>query len=409
MTKHLAALALVLLAACGDQAVEEPQPSEPPVKADPEHRNLLNAGFGASVVWRSGELTLENSAMRAIDGDPVSAWSAPPADPKQTLVFSLPAPASINRLGILTDAAPHNRARNVSLAVSEDGVKFEHLRDAATGESAEPQFFEVSVPRARYIRVTVNEGGGHFTTLRSIFASGEWLAPRSVAPIAGCWTINGFPARFVEKDGHVTGVLEGRETLRFSGARHGAIYRFAWAAGPQWGEGLVTLSPDGNRLSGLRWHEEPAAHSDGAGWFGERRPCTPEPVDAARVAERFLTAGGWYPLFALRFDEAGSLIEEESAGGLEVIENVLRQSPSQRIRLVSREFGAESIDENRQRATARLTSLRNVLLKRGLDVARIDFDAAGSGSPRRPTPTEPYRALYSVIEIQVPAAGRSAF
>ncbi|HUP46414.1 MAG TPA: discoidin domain-containing protein [Thermoanaerobaculia bacterium] len=393
--------ALLLLARCGETAA--------PPETDSERNNLLNAGYGAAVIARTGELTLQDSAMRAIDGDPESAWKSPPYDPKQTLVFSLPAPVRIERLGLQTTSRAGELTRALTFEVSEDGETFEQVLDVKVKPANDPQLFDAPVPRARYVRVNVLEGGSPFASLRSIRVHGQWLAPPTVAPLTGCWTINGNPARFIEREGRIEGIIEEDEPLLFSGGVHGATYLLTWAKGPQWGEGLVTLSPDGERLSGLRWHEEPAAHSNGNGWFGARTACSPDGVAADRVWERFLAAEGWYPLFSLYFDETDSLVDGQSAGGLDIIANVARRLPSQRIRLVGREHRESTAEENRKRAAARLQSLRTAMEKRGIDVARIDFHPVGSESPRRPTPSAALRLLYSVVEMQIAEPAQSAF
>ena len=410
MTRHpIALLAVALFAACGEQQPAPPA-RRPALKPAAEQRNLLNAGYGAAVVSRTAELTLENSALHAIDGDPVTAWSAPPADPQQTLIFSLPAGARIDRLGVMTRQLPSRQTRVITFSVSEDGKTYRSLPPFQTAATDAEQLFDAAVPRARYVRIDVNEGGTHFTVLHSIYVRGEWLEPPSLSPIAGCWTINGFEARFVEVDGRIAGVIDGEETTLFDGGQDDATYRVTWATGPQWGEGLLTLSPDGTRLSGLRWHEEPTLFSVGSAWFGERKACTPAPVDASHVLNRFISGEGWYPLFAIRFDDEGMLLEQESEGGLDVIDDVLRRAAApQRIKLVSRELRGSSAEENRRRAEARLQSLRAALTKRGTDLSRIDLEALGSASPRHDAASVATRSLYSVIEIQVPAAVRSAF
>ena len=45
---------------------------EPDYDAD----NLLNVAYGASVVSRTAEATLENSALHAIDGSIMTAWAS---------------------------------------------------------------------------------------------------------------------------------------------------------------------------------------------------------------------------------------------------------------------------------------------------------------------------------------------
>lgn len=397
MKYRIALVAIVLLAACGER--QSPAPVKQPAvsKPDIERQNLLNAAHGAAVVSRTAELTLENSALHAIDGDAITAWSAPPGDALQTLIYSLPARARIERLGVMTRQRSSQQTRVVAFSVSDDGQNYEPLPPFKTAAADAAQFFDAAVARARYVRADVTEGS-HFTVLQSIYVMGEWLEPRSVHPIAGCWTINGFDARFVETNGRIAGLIEGEERTIFDGGRDDATYRVTWATGPQWGEGLFTLSPDGTRLSGLRWHEEPTMVSSGSAWFGERKPCAPAPVETDHVLGRFMSGEGWYPLFA------------QGDGRLEIIDDVLRRVPApQRIKLVSRELRAESADENRRIAEARLESLRAELTKRRTDLSRIDFEAPGSASPRHPTSSLAARSLYSVIEIQVPAPARSAF
>ena len=55
-----------------------------------------------------------------------------------------------------------------------------------------------------------------------------------------------------------------------------------------------------------------------------------------------------------------------------------RDRPSQRIRIVAHEFRDDTPEQNQQHAAARLQALRAALQARGVDLARIDFIAAGS-------------------------------
>ncbi|MGZ8829533.1 MAG: hypothetical protein ACXW2Q_04060, partial [Thermoanaerobaculia bacterium] len=79
----------MLAAACGEPAPPQAakrtaKPVRPPATGDEMERgNLLTMVLGASAISRTAELTLDQSALRAIDGNPSSAWNSPPSDGKQ--------------------------------------------------------------------------------------------------------------------------------------------------------------------------------------------------------------------------------------------------------------------------------------------------------------------------------------
>ena len=401
---------LVLLAACR-QETAPPAPAAPegPVP-EAERANLLNIGYGAAVVSRTGELTLDHSALRAIDGDPVSGWSSPPNDPQQTMLFSLAAPARVKRIGVLIPPAPNVTTKSLSLATSADGLSFTRVDGVEVKASSEIQWFPATVPSARYVRVEVAEGGHQVASLRSVHLDGEWLAPPSVAPIEDCWNVNEVAAGFAEREGRVGGWLEtSPEKTQLDGGRSGSVYRFAWVRGPQWGHALVTLTPDGKRLSGMKWHELTGGHSVGGTWFGERGPCTASGMNPDLVVETFLRQAGWYPLYSLHFDDSDALAEAASAGGLRLLENIVKSGSSHRFRLAAREYHEETPEANRRRAEKRLGTLRDALAKRGVDLTRVDFAPLGVDEPRIPVTNEAMRLMYGTVEIQIPGAGRSAF
>jgi hypothetical protein len=101
--RPFAILAFALIA-CREPVKPAPQTAaapEPPMDVL-EQGNLMNMALGASVVSRTAELTLDNSAIRAIDGDPLSTWTSPPSDNLQTIVFSAAAPMRIEQIGMRT-------------------------------------------------------------------------------------------------------------------------------------------------------------------------------------------------------------------------------------------------------------------------------------------------------------------
>ena len=131
--------------------------------------------------------------------------------------------------------------------------------------------------------------------------------------------------------------------------------------------------------------------------------------EAAARLQTFLRQAGWYPLYSLHFDDSDALIETSSAGGLRLIENIVKSGSSQRVRLAAREYHEETPEANRRRAEKRLQTLRAALAKRRVDLSRVDFAPLGVDEPRIAVTTEAMRLMYGAVEIQIAGAGRSAF
>jgi len=399
----VATLAL-LIASCNGGAGGVPArrpaagtPVAPRKIRDAEERgNLLNIALGASVVSRTAELTLEQSALRAIDGDPDSAWNSPPNDVKQTIVFALPGMTRIEKVGLKTPRAPVFRVSAVQFDSSTDGVNFAPLSTLQIPPSEGVQLFAVPPRDVVYLRVTILEATGQFARLESVQVRGTAQQPPVQQTIDGCWSINGLPSSFATDHGRTTGTIGGDHPLSFDGGTDGVVYRFIWTSGPDWGFGAIDTAPDGKHLSGLRWYVEPIEFSAAESWFGERTKCGAA-MNREDVSQKFLLRAGRFPLYALRFEANGALNENESASTLDELASLARQK---RYRLVSREFRMGDAAANRKRAQQRLDSLRAALQKRGVDPSRFDWQAIGSDSPPRSMESEVQRVLYGVIELQ---------
>lgn len=412
MRKTIIAAAIVWAGLGCGRAVPE-QPVAPAKAAAPqpdaeERGNLLNIARGASVVSRTAELTLENSALRAIDGDRDSPWSAPPDDPQQTLLFSLPARARIERLGIRTPLTDSIRLKSVQVEISLDGRSFSPFAAADLGTSAETQFMDITPAEARWIRVSMG-GASRFASIQTLYVGGKLLEPADAAPLAGCWTVNGFDAAFAEHDGTISGTIGSPrgEPMAVDGGKDGPTYRLVWTKAGFRGYALVTLSPDGQSFSGGQWFEEPIAYAFGGTWYGERRPCAvgESQLDSS-FADGYLQRAAHYPLYGLHFDPSGRLDEKQSGKALRALMYLAGHPSSHRLRVVSHEYREQTPDANRRLAQARLDSLRNALQRRGVSLSGIDLATAGSESPRQPIENETMRVLYGVIEVERPVEGR---
>jgi hypothetical protein len=385
--KKLAVIAVFL--ACA------PHEAPGPVVQKPAPPNLLELSRGAAVVSRTGEAALTVSAVRAIDGDDKSIWTNPPENLRQTLVFSLPAPARIDQLGLTTAAKPPNEIRSAHFELSEDGQQFVDAGTFSFGLSARPQLFAIKPATARYVRVTTLAGGSQsYLQINTVHAIGSLLEAPRAASIDGCWSINELPAAFTQKGSFVEGSVGDKLV---EGGSDGRFYRFAWIRGPQYGLAAVSLTPDGKHLGGIVWHEEAiqSAMFLADDWLGNR--CggqAPPPVRTGEspVLQTYLQRFGYFPLYGLRFDDNGRLDEAESAATLDRITSFLK--PNVR-------FVAHELIRDPATAQTKLDTLRAALQKRGVTLAGIDFVSMGNRDPRRPADIDLTRAMYGTVELQI--------
>lgn len=410
MIRRACAALLCLLAFACDKPAESPaQPvtstrvedipkyttePEPDYDAD----NLLNLAYGAAVVSRTGELTLEGSAIHAIDGSSSTAWTCPPGGPEQTMVFSLLAPSRLTRVGITTAANAAAAPTVVRFATSMDGTTWRELKKMDVKGSAEPQLVDVPPTNAQYIRLLVS-GVSSEISIRSVHAIGTETRPPDTPPMTGCWRINGVPARFAQNGGTVTGVMATAPPTIFDGGSNGRVATLMWSQDPMWGYTAISITPDGAHVSGLKIHEEISTQQYGDGWFGDRIPCDGLALEVPRSGATQTRAPRW-SMYGLVFDPQDHLVSDASAATLDGLAQRIAASPSQRFRLIAHELRNGSEAENESHTRARIESLRAALQSRGIDMTRIEFVAKGGAWTEPPIYTALQRLLGSRIDLE---------
>ena len=411
MTRAAAAAILLLFACRGEQ----PAPPSKPVNAAavprpdvPESGSLTNFAYGATIASRTGEAMLERSAIAVIDGDPSTHWLAPGSDFPQSITIELAAPSRIERVGIRGPEKAPLAGKEIIFETSMDGRAFRPLgtlpvktsapreqKLADTAPAPEPQWLGALQPvEAAFLRVTVPAPSVENGTaaLDSVIALGHELAPPPHPALDGCWTVNGRPAAFSTRGGRTTGAMQyAHDTLYFDGARDGRFWRFEWVRGAEFGYAAVAVSPDGQRLNGVLWHEEIIPLFFGDAWFGEHVECGGHAaLTETTVADEFLKRTGRHSLYALDSPEELAWL----------VEAIKRQPHA---RLVAHEFRERSAEANRARAQRALDSLAKALQNAGIDPRRVTFVAAGSDNARQIPGSEAARELYSTVDLE---AGR---
>jgi len=413
MRRALLAASLVLAFACSEpkqeQAATPASTSTMPVEQIPKYttepepdqdsNNLLNLAWGAAVVSRSGEQTLEWSAVHGIDSSVRTIWSSAPGNTDHTIVFSLLAPARITRVGISAPELDTNSPTRMIYETSMDGTTWRRLIVQKTKGAKEPQLVDVTPTVAQYIRV-MTSGVADLISVRSFHAVGKETQPPAPWPsMTGCWRINGANAKFAQDGATITGVIATEPPTLLDGGTNGRVASLMWSQNPTWGYTAITQTPDGQHLSGVKIHEEISTQQYGDGWFGERIPCnaidltTPQPGTIETRAPR-------WSLYGVEFDLKFNIVADASRAELDALANRIAAVPSQRFRIVAYEFRDATKEKNQAITKMRLDSLRNALQSRGVDLTRIEFVAAGNDWKEPPIETALQRAMASRIDLE---------
>ena len=396
------ALALLLAAACTKRAPVAPKKAAAPPPAPVAAPNLLEMSRGASVVSRTAELDLLHSAIRLIDTAGGSGWVTPSNDPVQSAVLSLPARARIDHAGILTTRLASG-ARDVRFDFSLDGEHFTRSVTMTAAQQDNPQLVAVNPPvEAQYVRVSPLNGRGNYVFIRKAIVNGTFLAPPAAGAIDGCWSVNGQPATFRSDHALVFGHVGGADDTDLEGGSDGRFYRFAWTRDKEYGLAAMSVTPDGKHLASLVWHEQaiegPAFYAND--WLGDRAGKDCPKLDV-NIFGTYLQRFGYFPLYALEFGDDGTLDDAASSPTLARVTSLLTANRQLRVAFVAHELTHASPGENLAVAQRKIATLREALLRRGVDLANVQLMAAGEEHPRRPATSALTRAMYSSVDLEL--------
>ncbi len=399
MTPLKALVLLCLLLAACKPAERAATPEPPKAEERLENDNLLNIVFGTAVIERSNELSYDASVVHAFDGTLITGWRSAPGGRLSTVV-SLGAVTRLRRLGATVPPNPTHAPVGLLFEASLDGKSWRKALDTKIDPAnGAPQLFDVPAIDARYLRITPVEPLDYYTSVLSLWAAGSEIAPFVQPPIEGCWEINHEPARFERRGARVTGTFG---AMILDGGTDGRVYRLQWRERMNWGYAAVSISADGNHLSGLRWHEEVNPKHNGDGWIGTRVPCSAAPpLDGANIVDALIARAALWRMYGVRFDRQDRIIASESASALDLAAALIRDHPKHRFRVVAREL-RETVDaRNRARCEMKLNAVREALRTRGADLSRVEFHNAGSERPELSVDFTSQRAMDSGVELQV--------
>lgn len=369
------ALLLITFSSCGEQAAKAGR--RPPRPVAPQRANLAAFVNGATIVARTGELQLSDSALHAFDGDTGTTWTSPPGDFQHSADLELPVAATVSAVTIDLSMPVYaaRPVKEISVDASRDGTTFTPVATLRLDRNHGRQRFVVRPVHANLLRFTTrtNFGDRRFLAVPEIkvegVTTGTWRKP----DISGVWDVHGDVLVLQQSGSRVSGFLQtAAAPVVLEGGWNGRILCLYWMQKNAFGIAALTASSDGSRMSGFVWDQKAILSYFWTTWFGSKKSGV-EAVPAAAaesLLERHLRRAGFVPLYQVSADHVTSEAISE-------IVRVVRENPAQRFRIVVRNFLSDDSAANREASKQFASALSAELARAGISPARLPVTAAG--------------------------------
>lgn len=391
---------LLLISSCDRTEPRAEARTRAPAAEPAEKNNLASILRGAAVVSRTGEASLDFSALAAFDSDRGTVWSTPPVNLEQSVTLALPVRSRIEEIAVWNDSTLAARAiRTFEFATSLDGETFSKPTRFQVPKQAAAHPFPFPL-EASFVRFTTIDTYGETTVLDvpSIEVRGVELEPFRPRSLAGGWRINEAPAFFEESGSRSRGVIELDPPMYIDGGWHERIFRFLWVRGKKEGVGFFTIDPSSRHLSGFWWFATPARVSSGLAMFGEKQSDGPASTEIANVMKSHLERTHRIPLLQLSLHRS----VDENASILRELVALISANPSARFVITSRNWAGHTFEERQRDAERQLASFRQIFSKVAPQTpANLSFAAVGEKEIPQDSDQPLPRLLMTRLELEL--------
>jgi outer membrane protein OmpA-like peptidoglycan-associated protein len=291
--------------------------------------------------------------------------------------------------------------------MSDTGPKagFQTIAQVVLRDKTDNQTFPVQaeIP-GRWLRLTVlsNHGSPDYTEIMDFRATGRQLTHTPVANISGTYDTDYSKFHVRQEGTSLTGCYEYNEGI-LTGGIEGRVLNFTWIEGENKGPAIMVISPDGQELLGLWWHNEakgpPAGVWNGKKVSNEVGGCPHWAGGAAEQLTRDLTEFGRARVYGINFDTDSAVIRDESKPTLDKIAAVLKANPGWKMTIEGHTDGTGTAAHNQTLSEQRARAVLAYLTAAGIAADRLQSVGFGATKPVAANDTGLGRAQNRRVEL----------
>jgi OmpA-OmpF porin, OOP family len=402
----------------------EPNVEPTPTKSGLE-KNYLAFANGTIIVQEpkdSDVAQLAWSPYNVIDESDETSWESNPEEiANQVLVFEMPEKTLLKKFSFDSrfQSFDERAAKELTVEISDtsktDG--FQQVLSVKLVQSKDNQTFDSAKPIAgRFVRLTVkNNYGGDRISLNEIRGFGEQLTNTAkLENLSGTYEMgSGIGNLHIKQEGtSVVGCYDYRNGV-FSGGTEGRLLKVNLTQkedeSTEKAVGIYSFSTDGKKILGFSKAVDSNATGFDSFWGGNKvsdniGECKQfkdikNPNGGQTQLEKDLSDDGRAVIYGINFDFNSDVIREESKAVLNTVLGLLKAKPDWKMTIEGHtdNIGGEAF--NKTLSDKRANSVKNFLVKNGIEATRLTASGMGLSKPIATNDTEAGRSQNRRVEL----------
>jgi outer membrane protein OmpA-like peptidoglycan-associated protein len=356
--------------------------------------SIVSVAGGAFIVQKPREYSVAYSAIKLLDQDAKSNWTAPAGDlAPETFVIVLAGRAMLKTLQFDCGNGGSTCAHDVTVEVSDTGpdAGYSQIGAVEIEQDKDNQTFTVSAEKpARWVRLTIrgNHGAQDYIQLNDFRAAGTWLSHDPLPDLTGTWDTDWGDFHVRQQGTAISGCYYTRGGI-YQGGVEARAAKFSWcencgATSEGRGTGTVVVSPDGNSFEGLYWND---GNSSPGGFSGKRKSQDPGMCSNWRqggIGEELaadLEASGRARIQGINFNSDSDAILPESRPLLDEIVKIAKARPAWKLTVEGHTDATSTAEHNQDLSERRARAVVAYLTAAGIEASRLTSQGFGATKP----------------------------
>ncbi|MEP6903032.1 MAG: OmpA family protein [Actinomycetota bacterium] len=381
-------------------STKSPETVSNDTKTVTDEKDFLSFFSGALVVKKTEDYGSSWSAENAIDESASSGWASPKEKiTNHSFVIEMPEKTNLKTLSFDTASTDGEQrgAKEITIEISDTNADsgFQEIARVSLKDKTDNQRFPVSKEIAgRFVRVSFgkNQGSTEFIELMEIRGFGEQLTKTPLSNASGTYESDYGDFHIKQEGNSVIGCYEHQNGL-LKGGIEDRVMKLNWSEDSDYsGPAVIVFTADGKKMVGLWWDKTAdILTTPGNQWNGTKKsndvgscPNLPN-LSKSNAAQTQLADDlkqkGRATVYGINFDTGSDVIKPESKQTLEQIVALLKENKDWKMTVEGHTDNVGGADYNQKLSEKRAASVKDYLVKGGIDAARLNSAGFGMSKP----------------------------